>query len=355
MMYFENFKDFFPKYVDWEEVPVGLMDKKGRVQTEKVPLLLTGTGGVLAILTEIQDAKAEQIRAVLERETRIRRDLYVFALSDADDMAKVYRDGESCEVELSDDMMLSFADNLELSHWKYDSYGIHELEDMFVDHELPEVAPEDFFPKLKTKELDALEEHIQEMMDAPVYDGDYRIYPDGRMEVRKTILNGKTMLSNFAPNRTSTEYFPCMDESGEETLMTTLVGGVFGIHKFKEGRYVRAIAYALTGGAFGVGYVMDVINTAFGGYCIQHNDYDFNDQTGKVEKITSRLYPRPVKSMKRKIVSILASIGIALVALGCIYVPAYKAAGTAMGNLTQQTVEQQTNKMQQEFTIDKVK
>lgn len=354
-MYFEDFKDFFPNYVDWEDVPVGLMDKKGRVQTEKIPLLLTGTGGVLAILNEEQDAKAEQIRAVLERETRIRRDLYVFVASDANDMTKVYGDGESCEVELTDDVMLAFADNLELSHWKYDSCDIHELEDMFVDHELPEVAPEDFFPKLKARELDALEEHIQEMMDVPVYDGDYRVFADGRMEVRKTILNGKTMLSNFAPNRTFTEYFPCMDETGEETLMTTLIGGVFGVHKFKEGRYVRGIAYALTGGAFGVGYVMDVVNTALGGYCIQQNDYDFNDATGKVEKTTSRLYPRPVKSIKRKIVSIMASIGIAIFSLGCIYVPAYKGIGNAMGNLTQQTVEQQTNKMQQEFTIDKVK
>lgn len=354
-MYFENFKDFFPDYVDWEEVPVGLMDKKGRIQTEKIPLMLTGTGGVLAILEEGQESKAEQIRAVLERETRIRRDLYVFAVSDEDDMVQVYRDGDYCEVRLTDDVMLAFADNLELSHWKYDSCNIRGLEDMFVDHELPEVAPEDFFPKLKARELDALEEHIQEMMDAPVYDGDYRIFTDGRMEVRKTILNGKTMLSNFAPNRTCTEYFPCMDESGEDTLMTTLVGGVFGVHKFKEGRYVRGIAYALTGGAFGVGYVMDVVNTAIGEYCIQNNDYDFNDATGKVEKTTSRLYPRPVKSVKRKIVSILASVGIAVFALGCIYVPAYKAVGTAMGNLTQQTVEQQTNKIQGEFTIDKVK
>lgn len=39
--------------------------------------------------------------------------------------------------------------------------------------------------------------------------------------------------------------------------------GVFGIHKFYEGRVLLGILYILTGGLFGLGVILDLIQLLF--------------------------------------------------------------------------------------------
>ena len=39
--------------------------------------------------------------------------------------------------------------------------------------------------------------------------------------------------------------------------------GVFGIHKFYEGKILFGIVYLLTGGLFGIGYIVDLVILLF--------------------------------------------------------------------------------------------
>lgn len=47
------------------------------------------------------------------------------------------------------------------------------------------------------------------------------------------------------------------------SLLICVFGGWFGLHKFLKGEIFWGIIYAVTGGLFGIGYVLDIIKCVF--------------------------------------------------------------------------------------------
>lgn len=56
------------------------------------------------------------------------------------------------------------------------------------------------------------------------------------------------------------------DKSRTVALICCLLGGWFGVHLFYVGRIVKGLVYMFTGGLFGVGWLIDTIQIACGGF-----------------------------------------------------------------------------------------
>jgi hypothetical protein len=56
------------------------------------------------------------------------------------------------------------------------------------------------------------------------------------------------------------------EKSRKTALITCLIGGMFGAHLFYVGRYGKGFLYAMTGGFFFVGPIMDTIAISSGSF-----------------------------------------------------------------------------------------
>ena len=49
-------------------------------------------------------------------------------------------------------------------------------------------------------------------------------------------------------------------------LVLCLFGGLFGLHYFYVGRIGKGLVFMCTGGMFGIGWILDIIKIATGGF-----------------------------------------------------------------------------------------
>ena len=68
---------------------------------------------------------------------------------------------------------------------------------------------------------------------------------------------------------------PTSSKSYAATLLLAIVLGFLGIHRFYLGKVGTGILYLLTGGWFGIGWVIDIFTILFG---------NFTDKTGSFVK-----------------------------------------------------------------------
>ena len=56
------------------------------------------------------------------------------------------------------------------------------------------------------------------------------------------------------------------DKSKTTALWCCVLGGIFGIHQFYVGNIGKGILYLFTGGLFIVGWIIDIVKIATGGF-----------------------------------------------------------------------------------------
>jgi restriction system protein len=56
------------------------------------------------------------------------------------------------------------------------------------------------------------------------------------------------------------------DKSKMTALLLCIFGGWFGLHRFYVGKIGTGLLYACTGGLFGIGWLIDIIVIATGGF-----------------------------------------------------------------------------------------
>lgn len=88
----------------------------------------------------------------------------------------------------------------------------------------------------------------------------YRVV-DGQKYVRKLTVTGQE------------EYIPVSDIDPDAFYMKTLFFGLFGVHRFSEGRIMYGILYLLTFGFFGVFWLTDLLSILSGNYRLKDGSY----------------------------------------------------------------------------------
>lgn len=56
------------------------------------------------------------------------------------------------------------------------------------------------------------------------------------------------------------------DKSKKTALLLCLFGGLFGLHQFYVGKIGKGLLYMCTGGIVGIGWLVDIIKIATGGF-----------------------------------------------------------------------------------------
>jgi TM2 domain-containing membrane protein YozV len=171
-------------------------------------------------------------------------------------------------------------------------------------------------PVIPEKQLVAVEKKLISILEEPVLNGQYRIYPDGHMEVKRTVTQSIAGISTFM--ETGTVYYPCMDMDGDKFFLLTFLGGWFGIHKFKTGNYLKGLFYALTCGCCGVFYVLDLLSIILGGY--NYSMVSADKSSGTVSFQKKKYYSRPLQHKLRAIVLTLVAVVISFLLVKFLYV-----------------------------------
>lgn len=123
------------------------------------------------------------------------------------------------------------------------------------------------------------------------------------------------------------KWYRLSTEDTGDVLKYTLIGGWFGLHKFKEGDIKGGILYALTCGLFGVGYVFDILSLIIGVYNYKDTKYD---KAG--HKVKDKVYYKPLRNKKIAIVGLAMSLLLSFLLVNTLYKWGYTSIVSGISN-----------------------
>lgn len=295
------------------------------INDHEINLFFTGNNGIYACVNQEDEKAYDAIKSKLGL-----RDgqLFLFVVSDGDkgsfydyatggfvEMENVYDAFQNCYYN----HLIPQADLYHISLNQPSDY-CKSIEYEITCENFEEDAEQYVAPVIPEHQLVNITKKLDAVLEEPVYEGNYRIFPDGRMELKRIVTESVAGISTFVEKGTA--YFPCMETDGDQFFLIALLGGLFGFHKFKTGNYLKGLLYVLTFGCCGIFYIMDLISIITGGY---HYKVILRDlSSGVVNYQRKQFYSRPLKNKKRSIMlTILAAI-IAFILVKFVYIEALR-------------------------------
>jgi len=299
------------------------------IEKYEIPLIFRGINGVYVVIDAVENKKSgAMIYGTIKQKLELMDEqLFLFSVSD-DDTGEFYdyKKGVTSMDDIYDAYENCYANHLMpqsvLFHIQFENPAAYcnavEFELECEDYE--ENADSYVSPVISEKQIAFIEKKLVDIINEPVLNGNYRAYPDGRVEVKKILTQSVAGFSTFVENGTA--YFPCMDADGDNFFILTLLGGWFGLHKFKTGNYLTGLFYALTFGCCGVFYILDLLSIILGGYSYSMINRD--NSSGMLSFKKKKFYSRPIKNKKKAVVLILAAAAATFLAINFIYLPVLK-------------------------------
>lgn len=327
----------------WKNIPLTYKSLSGKEKSVQVPLILTGFNGVYVVCEGIKDMP--EIYQSIQHKLGIKNGLFSFAWREGEEAGVLYDPSRQLFVEIA-----NFADGFENFYMNHlipqaelHLYDFGKLEDYLVEQTLeveeipkPEEKTEKYIRPLITEDkLDKIADILLQMEDAGFVEGDYLIDPDGSMKVKKKIstTNGLGLLSNGC----SEHLFLCEEEDGNKAYLTTVLGGWFGLHKFKRSKWGQGLLYLLTCGVGGVFYTYDLIMMLMGNYYDTKVEYAMEE--GHIIQKKQRIYSRPVKNKKKWAVTVPAALLLTWALATFVYIPVAQGISQAISTIVQEVAE----------------
>lgn len=339
---------------DWRDIQIIYKNKRWRDVSLIVPLIIVGSNGVYVFLEKLYQKDVKEIYQQLENLLNIRNDgLYLFFFSDDNNV----KEDEACQglaydqihhefYELDDiyDAFDIFYYNHYIPQSEIHYYNFNSFEDYFklqeVEIEKESEDEEDVAkyvkPVLSSSKVEFVEKKLEELLSAGKKEGKYTYYNDGSITVNKIVRSPDAWKKPWESyTETRTYDYPCSDEDGNKTFLITTFGGWFGLHKFREGKFIQGLFYLLSCGCCCIFYFIDMFAVMTGNYTITNNHY-FRSKSGRVEKSQTVIYNRPVKNKKLFLLAPIMAI-CSFLLLKFAYVPAYEYGSKAISTIIQST------------------
>jgi hypothetical protein len=324
----------------YRAVPLSYTTAKRIDKSIHIPLVAAGMNGVYAFIEERDDAS--YIYNELKKKLKLYDGLFLF-IEGKEEAGFLYDPLTHFFLDIPD--FETGVDNFYYNHLIPQSdlpfYHFRLLKDYLVEQAVPETLSSEgeskrfIRPVVPNEKLDQIIDVLEDMKNEPYRDGDYEIYPDGSMRVRRLTNSGS--FGGFGS--TQTHSYPCAEEDGKTTFWVTLLGGWFGLHKFRAHKWGTGILYLLTCGMCGVFWVCDVLALLTGSYSNKVVEYS-RGQSGTITRTISKVYARPIKD-KRFWLGIPASIFAAILLVSFVYRPTYNLVSTGVGTVMESVAEDQ--------------
>lgn len=353
---------------EWQDIQITYKNKRYKEKTVIIPLIYTGSNGIYVFLPENNKNDILYIYQELEKTFNIRGDgLFLFCYKSNDSSNVDELEDES--VFVYDSIAHTFLefDNLydafdifyynhyipqaDLPYYKFDSFEDYfEIQEISIERDEDEDGNKTRYvrPIISSQKLEFIEKKLEEMLQAGRKEGKYTYYPDGSMTVNKLVKSPDAIRRPWESYMEQSTYdYPCSDEDGNKTFLLTTLTGWFGFHKFRERKIFQGLLYLLSCGGCCMFYFLDVIAVMTGNYFTTNSHY-FRTDSGKVDRVKTKTYNRPVKNKKLFLVFILM-IPLTLGLLKYAYVPAYKYGTDAVSSIVQEVYK---NKIVEESGIN---
>jgi len=310
----EKLREIFEDGADFKNIPLTIEKKKKifKTPTEEtcdIPFMFLVDDGLYVFIENKDDAV--EVFNKLTMKTTLRWGIYVFGVADDDNNGFFYDEKNKTFVEFDDfyENLLTFRINHRIPESLRYQYKFEKTEDYFEDVYTPDEEDEDRYvrPVIAEKTMDTVINKILELEDGPRISGNYYYYPDGAVRVKKEY--GKMLKSRDG-------LFECDEEDPNRFFWIMLLGGWFGLHKYKEGKYIQGILYSLTMGLFGFCYALDILALLTGTYFRTEVSYEREHRT--ITRNKTKIYYAQVQ--KRYYHYILPVVTTVAVYLLCSYV-----------------------------------
>lgn len=151
----------------------------------------------------------------------------------------------------------------------------------------------------------------------------YEPEPDKDTYVNEDGVEFHKHTTTFLGLATGEAYFRMSDEEQDIMYLVTLFGGIFGLHHFMRGNFLKGILYLLTGGGFGVLYLADVLQMCNGSYSYYEATYG-EDDNGKPTRLKEKVYTRPLSDKRLKYLGIPVGLVLGVCMTLFVILPVYQ-------------------------------
>ena len=149
--------------------------------------------------------------------------------------------------------------------------------------------------------IDNLIIHILDILKSGIYTIDENKLYYYKEKISQYLNKDKTTRTDDEGNtliKKGSNWYYASSEDPDLMFNYTLLGGIFGLHKFKQGKKWSGIGYLLTGGLLGIGWIFDLLALLLG-----------------VSKDSDGCYYLPVSDKKKKIIIFLCCIPLSFLVM----------------------------------------
>ena len=118
------------------------------------------------------------------------------------------------------------------------------------------------------------------------------------------------------------EWFKVSEEDPDKTLLMTVLGGCFGVHKFTEGQIGEGILYLLTGGCIGLMPAIDIIMMMSGTYT--YNEVSYYEDGKALKRDSEKVYMRRYTNILYGVLAIVITLMIGFILTNTLYLGVLK-------------------------------
>ena len=293
-----------------------------------IPLMISGSNGIYIFIPYCEEESLNKVINIIRTKYGLYNcDIFIYLLNETECFL-LDKDGK--KLILLEDLYISFENmylntqlpyidytNLELGKYENLLKSKEELEDMIEECEVEYTGDVSYVKPIVSKfTVDRIAKINKEKQQCLKYiDENTREDEEGTVYVQKHesykyigLIKGK-------------KWYRCSDENPNKIFFITLLGGWFGLHKFREGKIKTGLFYLLTCGGCGVFYVMDLIDMITGSRC--YDEVTYEEKDGKLERNKEKVYYQKLSNPMIALLLTPIALIISVVILNTLYKAAF--------------------------------
>ncbi len=188
--------------------------------------------------------------------------------------------------------------------------------------------------KLSDFTVDLIAKKLSEAVEDEGKSSSVRYDSDGNKYVKRAV---KAAFGSYA---VKDEWYPVATDDPSSFFIMAVLGGWFGLHKFKSRDYLQGLFYLLTCGGFGIFYIFDILQMVTGSYFVVQKNVELDDNAISERYAKRRVYLDKLGNKALAIGGLLASVVIAFVAYKFAYCNIVSSLGLSVSNVLTDSFDQ---------------